>query len=153
MVTSAGNDRMSMQPIKQELSASEEIITVGNCSIKGDPNDTSSFSAKITLCAPSDNFLTSYDFEGNAQLFGGTSGASPTVTGALAAFTAITGYSLNPREAVKLLRKTAIPHPRFANHLQSRSRNRQCLEDRKSCLPAAISLPKKPRLLCRCALF
>ena len=113
MVTSADNDGLSMHPIKQELSAHEEIVTVGNCSFRGDPDDTSNYSQKVTLCAPSGQALISYDFEGNAQLFGGTSGASPTVTGALAAFTAITGYSLNPGEAVRLLRKTAIPHPRL----------------------------------------
>ena len=113
MVTSAGNDSVSMEPIKQELSASEEIVTVGNCSLKGDPYYTSNYSQKVTLCAPAGHYLTSYDFAGNTQLFGGTSGAAPMVTAALAAFTAITGYSLNPREAVRLLRKTAIPHPRL----------------------------------------
>ena len=113
MVTAAGNESMSMQPIDQELSASETMVTVGNCTINGDPDGTSNFSTKITLCAPSGFALISYDFEGDAKLFGGTSGAAPTVTGALAAFTAITGYSLNPREAMRLLRKTVIPHPRL----------------------------------------
>ena len=113
IVTAAGNEAILMQPSKQELSASEKIITVGNCDSDGNPDPTSSFSAKTTICAPSSDHQASYNFAGMMQTFGGTSGAAPMVTGALAAFTAITGYSLNSREATSILRKTAIPHPRL----------------------------------------
>ena len=113
IVTAAGNEATLMQPSKQELSSSEKIITVGNCDSDGNPDPTSSFSAKTTLCAPSSNRQASYTFAGMMQILGGTSGAAPMVTGALVAFTAITGYSLNSREATSILRKTAIPHPRL----------------------------------------
>ena len=70
--------------------------------------------ARKSLSAlPAGEMLGSYDFAGNPVEFGGTSGATPQVTAALVAFTAITGYSLNSRESIEILKKTAIPHPRL----------------------------------------
>ena len=117
VVTSAGNLGKLMTLIERKYVEQINMIVVGNCGTDGNPYHNSSYAPEITVCAPSGDTLISYDFAGNLIRFGGTSGAAPQVTGALVAFTAITGYSLNPREAIELLQKTATPHP----HLPTQS--------------------------------
>ena len=117
VVTSAGNYGILMFQNKRKHAKQKNIIAVGNCGTDGNPYRDSSYAPEITVCAPSGNILRSYDFAGNPTEFSGTSGAAPQVTGALVAFTAITGYSLNPREAIDVLKKTATPHP----HLPTQS--------------------------------
>ena len=112
-VTAAGNDDKFMDLIKRKYARNKYIIAVGNCGTDGNPYYDSDYAPEITICAPSGEILRSYDFAGNPTRFSGTSGAAPQVTAALAAFTAITGYSLNSIEAIEILKKTAIPHPRL----------------------------------------
>ena len=117
-VTSAGNDERFMNSIKREYARNQDLIAVGNCGINGNPYHNSNYAPEVTVCAPADhNILRSYDFAGRIVEFGGTSGAAPQVTAALAAFTAITGYYLKPQESIEILKKTAIPHP----HLPTQS--------------------------------
>ena len=58
--------------------------------------------------APGDYYLTSVDGDGNYRQFGGTSGATPLVTGSLAGFEWLSGYHPTAEEAKILLEKTAI---------------------------------------------
>ena len=116
VVVAAGNDETLMNPIEQKYARQKDIIAVGNCGTDGNPSSSSSHAPEITVCAPSSSSdpnggIRSYNFEEEPITFGGTSGSAPQVTGALVAFTAITGYYLNSREAIKLLQKTATPHP------------------------------------------
>ena len=113
VVSSAGNSPILklINPIEQEYARKKGIISVGNCGTDGNPHPSSSYFPEITICAPSGHNITSYNFKGDIKTFGGTSGAAPQVTAALATFTAITGYALNPGESIKMLEQTAIPHP------------------------------------------
>ena len=114
VVFAAGNDDALVIPVERWYARKQGIVSVGNCGVDGNPYYNTSYAPEIAVCAPSGgNHVRSYDFAGNPEEFGGTSGAAPQVTAALAAFTAITNYSLPPYEAVYLLKKTAIPHPRL----------------------------------------
>lgn len=105
-VTSAGNG--FPEPIdsgKRELF--EKIIIV--CSIKpsGDISSFSPYNDKTTICAPSNTRFLQTTGEGEETAFGGTSGASPLVTGALADVMSILP-TLTVSEARQMLQKTAI---------------------------------------------
>ena len=105
LVTSAGNGFPEpMNSGKRELY--DKIIIV--CSVKPS-GDISSFSPdndKTTICAPSNTrFLQTTGEKGSA--FGGTSGASPLVAGALADVMSILP-TLTVSEARQMLQKTAI---------------------------------------------
>ena len=109
MVTSGGNGHMPISPLKTKLAAEGKIIIVGSLDSIGNPTFYTNYSYQVTISAPS-LMLASYDFdEEKKQPFSGTSAGAPLVTGALASFTLISGYSLNTREATQLLEKTAIP--------------------------------------------
>ena len=112
-VFAAGNFGDFMSSKKRKFAEKQQVVAVGNCGIDGNPYETSSFSPEVAVCAPSGMSLRTYSFAGNPNKFGGTSGAAALVSSALIAFTAITGYPLNPRESTEILKKTAIPHPRL----------------------------------------
>lgn len=111
-VVSAGNNNREVDASIKRLTQSSSIISVGNLGPRGAPSPSTSFGDEVVISAPSDHFLRSHDDEGNMANFGGTSGAAPQVTGALAAFTILTGLNLNLEQSRELIEKTALP---FAN--------------------------------------
>ena len=113
VIFSAGNEEELVSLDKRKYArAKQGVILVANCDSYGNPAFDSSYAPEIIVCAPGES-VRSYDFLDRWKRFDGTSAAAPQVTAALSAFTAITGYSLNSREAKHLLKKTAIPHPRL----------------------------------------
>ena len=111
VVTSAGNGRTAVRSQKNHIARNQRNIVVTSLAPDGRPSIFTSYSDAATIAAPSDNSIRSYDFEGNPTNFGGTSGASPLVTGTLGAFTLLSGYPLETSEARFALAKTAIPLP------------------------------------------
>ena len=77
----------------------------------GLPSDFNSYADSVTIAAPADKDMRSYNFLGEAKSFGGTSAAAPLVTGTLGGFTLLSGYHLNTGEIKHLLEKTAVPLP------------------------------------------
>ena len=77
----------------------------------GHPSDFTNYGDSVTIFAPSDNSIRSYDFENNPKNFSGTSGATPLVTGTLGGFSLLSGYAPQTHEAKILLEKTSIPLP------------------------------------------
>ena len=111
VVTSASNDYGFVEEAKAKLARAGKLIIVASLNPRGRPSDFTNFSDAVTIAAPSDSALRSYSFSGTPKDFSGTSGATPLVTGSLAAFTLISGYKLKITEAIHLLQKTAIPLP------------------------------------------
>ncbi len=107
-VTSAGNDSTEVDAIKDQIA--DQIVIVGSSRPDGMPSDFSQYGPGVVISAPSDHSVLAFS-NGAPSLFGGTSGAAPQVTGALAAFTLISDYDLTVTEAHNLLRKTAIKLP------------------------------------------
>ncbi len=114
VVTSAGNEKEPLetnQPTKHRLAKLKKLVVVGSLSYKSGPSHVSNYGETLTISAPSDQQMTTYDEEGSPVLFGATSGAAPQVSGALAAFMALTRFKLNTSDALLLLEKTALPIP------------------------------------------
>ena len=117
VITSAGNNRAVKTYIdwnKSEASKEFDAIIVGSLSPSGNPSSFSQIGKKgdrspPAILAPSDSSITTKDDDGNYKKFGGTSGATPLVTGALAGFTWLSGFQPTGAEAKVLLEKTAIP--------------------------------------------
>lgn len=84
-------------------------LVIGSSDPFGFPSYFSQSHEVVSVLAPSNAELVTYDSSEHPRSFGGTSGATPEVTGALTAFTTITGYALSGREARALLKNTAIP--------------------------------------------
>lgn len=109
----AGNNFNSFYlPVDEvKVKASREIgsLVIGSSDPFGFPSYFSQSHEVVNVLAPSNAELLTFDSSNLPRSFGGTSGATPEVTGALAAFTTITGYPLSGREAKSLLAKTAIP--------------------------------------------
>jgi hypothetical protein len=111
-VTANGNEGVLTENAKRVIGVKDKIIMVGSLAPDGTGSTFTNFAPETTISAPSDNSLLS--FNGNEPTkFGGTSGAAPQVTAALASFTVITGYQLNTIESKLLLGKTALP---FTNY-------------------------------------
>ncbi len=110
-VVSANNDGKLVPSVKRKLSLDKKIIVVASLAPDGRPSNFTSFGDTVTISAPSDFSIRSYDDEGNPHNFSGTSGAAPLVTGTLGGFTLLSQLHLNTRQADLLLRKTAIPIP------------------------------------------
>jgi hypothetical protein len=110
-IDASGNGGGSVNEFKRQQAREDHIILVSSCTSEGKPSSFSDTSPEVSICAPSNREVTSFDSSGAPSSFGGTSGAAPQVTSALAAFTLISGYSLSTREAKKLLERTALPMP------------------------------------------
>lgn len=84
------------------------LITVGSCAPTGYFSEFSRAGKELTISAPSDNYILSIAAgTGEIKTFGGTSGAAPLVSGALAdVISIIPDLSLD--EATHMLQKTAI---------------------------------------------
>ena len=116
-VASAGNDYRPVSSIKTGLSKAGSIILVGSHSPEGSYSDFSNYSEEVVVSAPSNHEVLSFDYDGKPYHFGGTSGAAPQVTAALASFELISGMSLDTKTAKTLLRKTAL---KFKNDPESK---------------------------------
>ena len=112
LVNAAGNSYP--QPVsKAETKASRDYnaIIVGSMSPDGIKSRFSQEGEAVHILAPSDHYLTSATSTGHYRKYGGTSGATPLVTGSLAGFEWMAGYHLTAEEAKIVLAKTAIPTP------------------------------------------
>ena len=111
IVTGAGNTNkgVPVSPVKTKASTDFDAIIVGSISPNGFRSTFSREGQAVTIMAPADNVLTTIYDDGSYRRFGGTSGATPLVTGALAGFTWLSGYQPTGAEAKVLLKKTAIP--------------------------------------------
>ncbi len=89
-------------------------ILVGSLTPEGYPSAISASGAQVTVSAPSDRLLQSTLDGKKAENFGGTSGASAMVAGAVAGARALVP-DLTADEIKTLLTKTAIPTPGAAN--------------------------------------
>ena len=113
IVTVAGNYANDGRPFldKNKVRGSKEFdaILVGSVSPYGHRSLFSQKGEEVTIMAPSNYEITSADKNGRLVRFSGTSGATPLVTGSLAAFSWLSGYQPTAKEAKLLLKKTAIP--------------------------------------------
>ena len=112
IVAGAGNDYYDVQgPIfscTEKMSMEGGAVIVGSMSPLGLVSDCSQTGKEVSILAPSDHYIMSVNKEGETSKFGGTSGATPLVTGALAGFELLSGYHPSSEEAKILLEKTAI---------------------------------------------
>ncbi len=106
VVTSAGN--RFPDPIESgKIKLANEIVIVGSSEPAGGVSKFSPAGEPVTVFAPSDEYLQTIGTDGRIISFGGTSGATSLVTGALADVLAILP-TLTTNEAIHLLRKTAV---------------------------------------------
>ena len=110
-VTSSGNGWKFTEDVKIKAASEGNIILVASLAPTGLASEFTSISSEVTISAPSDMAITSFDNAARSARFGGTSAAAPQVTAALAAFTLISGLPLTTSEAKKILQKTALKHP------------------------------------------
>ena len=109
VAVSAGNDFPEpLDKTDSQASLDFNAILVGSLSPFGLVSEFSQEGEEVHILAPSDNYITSADSKGAYSQFGGTSGAAPLVTGALAGFEWISGYHPTAEEVKILLEKTAI---------------------------------------------
>ncbi len=112
IVTAAGNDHPKpVSELKERASRDYNMIVVGSLKPSGYKSGFSQEGPAVTIMAPSDYHITSATSTGKYREFGGTSGATPLVTGSLAGFEWLAGYHPTAIEAKMLLEKTAIPTP------------------------------------------
>lgn len=112
VVAAAGNHALDTQTgsSRNRVLPSAHIITVGSSSPRGLVSDFSDEAPDVTILAPSDHYLVTPGIRGRSRQgmnFGGTSGAAPLVTGALANARAIL-KEFSAAEAKTLLQRTAI---------------------------------------------
>ena len=113
IVTASGNDfpKELVEDIKNKASKDFDMIVVGSFSPLGFVSEFSQSSREVFILAPSDDWITSAGKKWDKEQFGGTSGATPLVTGSLAGFEWLSGYHPTAKEAKVLLEKTALPTP------------------------------------------
>ena len=115
IVTAAGNkarppdNKKFVDANKVEGSKQFGAIIVGGVDPYADRSVFSQQSEEIAIMAPGDDSLVTTDENGNPVRFGGTSGSTALVTGALTGFAWLSGYHPTAEEAKILLEKTAIP--------------------------------------------
>ena len=112
IVTNAGNKHPAPLPsLKSAASKNFNLIIVGSLNSDGTKSAFSQEGEAVHIAAPSNYELTSATKDGSYRKFGGTSGATPLVTGALAGFEWLSGYHPTAQESKILLEKTAIKTP------------------------------------------
>ena len=111
LITIAGNRERPVYSEKNTTAENQRTIVVASLDLLGFPSGFTSYNDGVTISAPADNHIRSYNFAGEPKTFGGTSGSTPLVTGALGGFSLLSHYSLATHEARHLLMKTAIPIP------------------------------------------
>lgn len=106
VVASAGNGFPDpIESGKRELF--DKLILVGSTKPSGCVTSYSPNNDKVTICAPSDSRVLQTSDEDGAIAFGGTSGATPLVTGALADVLSFLP-TMTVSEAKRILQETAI---------------------------------------------
>ena len=106
-VTSAGNDFPApVETIIEDLG--NKMIVVGSLDPSGFVSDFSQSHQHVAVLAPSDNFITALGANGKFSTFGGTSGATPLVSGAIADLRSILP-DLTRDEVATIVAKTATP--------------------------------------------
>lgn len=108
VVTSAGNGRRSVEAGKRDLAAKNQIVVVGNTNVNGFPAKYTDSAPEVTISAPSDNYLTTFDYAGNIKNFSGTSGSAPQVLASIASFRMVSGVRVDGELAKALLQSTAL---------------------------------------------
>ena len=104
-VVAAGNDFPHQMYGGEEVA---EFINVASCTPVGCISHFSQPSKYVTIAAPSDNHIqTQKERADGFSTFGGTSGATPLVTGALADVISILPYKLTQADLKHMLQKTA----------------------------------------------
>lgn len=107
---SAGNNHpFPLRASKAQASREIDAVVVGSIAPDGQRSGFSQQGREVHVSAPADYYMSSVDRNGNYAKFGGTSGATPLVTGSLAGFEWLSGYHPIAAEAKLLLEKTAIP--------------------------------------------
>lgn len=109
LIGSAGNDYP--QPVFGDNAISDiAFISVGSCNPAGSPSHFSQC-GNLNILAPSDDYSPTYKHNSSTlETFGGTSAASPLVSGAVADFLAILpSQKITYPQLEKLLHATAIP--------------------------------------------
>ena len=110
VVTAAGNlHPKSVPPYKTKASKDFDAIIVGSLAPDGKRSLFSQQGEAVHIIAPADYQQISANEDGSHRRLGGTSGATPLVTGSLAGFEWMAGYHPTAAEAKILLKKTAIP--------------------------------------------
>ncbi len=104
LVTAAGNDYFRDIGLKSNVSA----IIVGSSNIYGFMSDFSQLGDSVDILAPSDTYVQTSWEKGWYEGFGGTSGATPAVTAALANAIHFLPF-LNLKQSRSLLKLTATP--------------------------------------------
>ena len=110
VVTAGGNNFFGrLGEMKSKASKKFDVINVGSLSYDGFVSGYSVSGTEIHIMAPSGGGLSTVGKNGEPKRFGGTSGATPLVTGSLAGFEWLSGYHPTSKEAKILLEKTALP--------------------------------------------
>lgn len=115
LVTISGNYHGPMELLKENAAQKNQIVTVGSVNEFGNASIFNNYSENITISAPSDDKLYSFDNKSEV-VFGGTSGAAPQVTSALLIFSLYTGVKLPPASSIKLLQKSSLPFPNYPSN-------------------------------------
>jgi hypothetical protein len=111
IVVAAGNDEGLIDLEMTKQSKNQKVLLVSSVDPSGLPSGFTNFGNEALISAPSDNLIMSTNYQGRKKKFGGTSGAAPQVTAALAAFTLETGYDLSHGESKRILKNTALRFP------------------------------------------
>ena len=119
LVKSSGNEFPEL-PGHQTTQYGQKTIVVGSVDPTGFYSHFSQSTKELVVLAPSDMFVQSRGAGGVIGSFGGTSGAAPQVTGALADIKSILP-SLTRDEAALLFRKTSTPTSIAAISSQARN--------------------------------
>ena len=117
-----------------------DVIFVGNINQHGIVDHSSDESLNISIVAPAGSSKQmTYNTNGYDPYWGGTSGATPLVAGALADVTSVLG-EITFQEAKRLLEKTALP---TSNSLQKPQRNGPGMLNTFKLIKVALRLKEK----------
>ena len=111
IITSADNYGLPVSPAKTQAALEKNVIVVASLTSAGSPSIFTNYGNAVTVSAPSDDSLRSYDYQGKKKDYSGTSGAAFLTTGILGGFTLLSRHHLSTDQATLLLEKTAIPLP------------------------------------------
>lgn len=118
IVMAAGNQGLPLDEFEEKIGRDDHVILVSHLDTDGLPHADTNLSDHTTISAPSSFEINAMDFyhesnyneKGLHHEFGGSSGAAPQVSVALAVFTLLTEYYLDVQEAKHLLKATALPY-------------------------------------------
>ncbi len=108
IVTAAGNESVEIEEAKKRGIDEFGALVVASMSPEGEPSGFSNYHEGVVISAPSNKEILSAFEDGESSIFGGTSAATPLVTGSLLAFELNSQGRLNSKQARSLIEKTAI---------------------------------------------